>query len=867
MIHLEAANIFNDHMVLQRDKAVRVWGKASPKNTVLVCIQGKEVQTQCNSDGKWELILPKLSASVNETLRICSGDEEIIFTDVLVGEVWLAGGQSNMEFQMFYDQNYEAALSFCDLPFIRIYDVPKAASEEHLQRRDYSLFGFWREANKENLKYFSAVAYYFAKALSESLQVPIGIISCNWGGSRAACWMDRETLENCGPIWLEDYKNGLCKIPNIEEAKEAYFQNPMTDTSRPFDDENRNRLMRGLSLSELEETFRQMGDLGLDVIGPWHEWRPNGLYETMLKKIMPYTIKGAIYYQGESDDVHPEIYANMLEGLILCWRKGFGDDFPFLMTQLAPFGDVMDQGGTYYPILREQQEMAAEKLDHVWCASIGDVGNSYDIHPKEKRPVGERLALLARGHIYGENILCDGPVGMRMSRTGQTLVVDCSNASGGLFQLGETVSALELYRPNGELLEAPGYTVSLEQNRVMIKIREGLENGPYQIRFAKTPYYHVNIYNMSGIPMKPFVLTESKMRHFTKDNTARSILERPEIQKYLNIFVSKDILSGITEEYMDCTLSELEHVLEMPWGGPFIPEIVMDAAERVIELVEDQRFEFLPLWHHSPEGFIPNLEKNNKENVCLMRIRTKKASGVKQTKARPVALICPGGGYELLSVQNEGIDLAECMEQNGYAAYILLYRVSPNRYPEPQKDLALAIKYLRANAKTYHIDPERILIMGSSAAGHLCVSESAYHNEIDQCLMADIKSEQPELFEDYHDISARADAVCCLYPVIDFMQYAHEPSFQAISGGNEQLRNKLSIQKHIPMDFPMTFLWACCDDPLVPYQNSELMADALKEKGIRTHSRIYPQGGHGCGLAKGTSAEGWVDELLAFLKD
>lgn len=508
MANLRVADIFNDHMILQRDKAVRVWGEAVPESTVTVRIQSRETQARSDSEGRWQAVLPELSASVGETMEIVSGVESIVFTDVLVGEVWLAGGQSNMEFQMFYDKNYEETLSFCENPLIRVYDVPKAATEEHLQRRDFSLFGIWREANRENLKYYSAVAYYFARALNEDLQVPVGIVGCNWDGSRAACWMDREALEECGPVWIEDYENGLSGIENMEQAKEAYFANPMGDKSRPFDCEERNRWMKGLAPAELEEIFGNLGESGLDVIGPWHEWRPCGLYEMMLKPVMPYTLRGVIYYQGESDDAHPEIYADMLEGMIGCWRKGFEDELPFLMTQLAPFGEVFDQGGRYYPVIREQQELAAEKLAQVWCASVGDAGDLYDIHPKEKRPVGERLALLARGHVYGEKLLCEAPVGVKLGREGQALIIDCVNAQGGLVMCGGLVSALQVYRPDGGLLDKAAYHASPEGERLIIRFSDEMDRGSYKIRFAKTPYYEVNLYNMSRIPMKPFVLTE-----------------------------------------------------------------------------------------------------------------------------------------------------------------------------------------------------------------------------------------------------------------------------------------------------------------------------------------------------------------------
>lgn len=352
------------------------------------------------------------------------------------------------------------------------------------------------------------------------------------------------------------------------------------------------------------------------------------------------------------------------------------------------------------------------------------------------------------------------------------------------------------------------------------------------------------------------------MIHFSKENSARSILERPEIKEYLNIFISDDIISGITEEYMDRTVAELEGILQAPWGGPFIGEVLLDAAERVEELVEKKRFEFISLWTDKEKDFIPVVRDNNKDSVCFMKIRYE---GPEDTEdARPAAVICPGGGYHLLSVQNEGIDFAQKLEEAGWSAFILMYRVEPNRYPKPQMDLALAIKTLRANAEKLHIDPDRIIIMGSSAAGHLCASETIYHQEIDMCLMKELKETENPLYQEINGISALANGLGLVYPVIDFTEYSHEPSFLAISGANEGLRDKLSIQLHINSDFPKTYVWACEDDESVPFQNSVLLTEALKKKGIPVMQHIFPQGGHGCGLAAGTSAEGWIDEMIRF---
>lgn len=353
------------------------------------------------------------------------------------------------------------------------------------------------------------------------------------------------------------------------------------------------------------------------------------------------------------------------------------------------------------------------------------------------------------------------------------------------------------------------------------------------------------------------------MSTFSLDNQVGATLNTPEMKQYLPFFVPPQILSSIPEKYYGNTFRELKSLLSMPWGGPFIPEIFLDGAERVREMIEENRFEYLALWKNESTFSMPKAMGNDRDSVYLMRLKeeTKKNSG----KKRPAAIICPGGGYALLSMQNEGIDFAERMEAAGYASFVLYYRVSPNRYPEPQKDLALAIKFLRANAEEFSIDPERILIMGASAAGHLCASETAFCRELEESLMKDLERDVPSLAARTKGISAKADMEVLVYPVIDFTEFPHEDSFQELTGGEESLREKLSIQKHVDQDFPKCFIWANKDDELVPYQNSVCMAEALEKAGASVKLKLYPEGGHGCGVAKGLPAAGWMDEMLDFL--
>ena len=506
---LTAASLFQDNMVLQRGKTVRIWGTSEPFTAISVRIQGLKEDTESDSSGNWQVTLPELKASVSETLRISTQAETLTLHNIAVGEVWMAGGQSNMEFYMYYDKDYEAVLSMCDDPLIRFYDVPRIASEEHAERFSYEKYGFWRQADEQNLKYFSAVAYYFARALRADLNVPIGIIGCNWGGTRSCCWMDQDTLMHSGSVWMEDYEKGLASIPDIQEAREAYFTNPMSDPDQVFDFEMRNKLMKGVSPDELMQMFEQFEEGGTgNYIGPWHEWRPCALYDNMVKTVMPFTLRGVIYYQGESDEDHPDIYADMLEGLIECWRRGFADELPFLMTQLAPLGEMIGQGGKYYPVLREQQKLAAQKLKKVWCASIGDVGDLYDIHPKKKRPVGERLAMLARGHVYNEKVLCDAPYGVKLTRKDNCLIINCEHAEGGLYISDNMPAPIQIFDPFGNQISETEYEVSVLNDKIIIMFNDEMASAPCRVEFAQTPFYKVNIYNMASIPAVPFTVTE-----------------------------------------------------------------------------------------------------------------------------------------------------------------------------------------------------------------------------------------------------------------------------------------------------------------------------------------------------------------------
>ena len=339
---------------------------------------------------------------------------------------------------------------------------------------------------------------------------------------------------------------------------------------------------------------------------------------------------------------------------------------------------------------------------------------------------------------------------------------------------------------------------------------------------------------------------------FSLKNSLQEVLN--EAGEGIRLFFPEAMLQFIPEEYRTRPMEEWADSFRMPWGMPFGAADLVEDANMLND--RENYWDWVPLWV-GEEEFTP--ESNDLHSVSLM-IPKCALEGV-----RPAALICPGGGYENISFHNEGYYTAKRLEQAGYRTFILNYRVFPNLYPQPQTDLALAIKYLRANADQYQIDPDNLMILGYSAGGHLCASTTALRDEINEELQKELEKRRPDLAEKLRDIPIRPDKVCLGYSVISFAQDPHEDSFLHLTGGDETLRDHLSVEKQVDPDYPMTFLWTCADDTLVPPVNTEYMKNALEEMGVDHLCLIYPQGEHGCHLGTGTSAEGWMDEMLDFM--
>lgn len=328
------------------------------------------------------------------------------------------------------------------------------------------------------------------------------------------------------------------------------------------------------------------------------------------------------------------------------------------------------------------------------------------------------------------------------------------------------------------------------------------------------------------------------------------------------LFCPDVFVSFLTDDQRRLSLEELKRQVRMPWGSPYLSEVVVNAANLVLRMEADETLEYRPLWDEQrAANWIPSAGSG--KDSCFLVCRT--ADSVSHDTVKPAVLVCPGGGYEAVDTVNEGFRTAAALEARGYRVFMLRYRTAPNSYPEPQKDLALAIKTIRANADQWRLDPDDFLVAGFSAGGHLVASETLYSQEIDAILTCELEEKHPVLAKRYAGISPKADKVSLSYPVISMTSETHAGSVQALTHGDPALMDKLSVELHADAAFPKTFIWANDDDPEVPPSNAKRLAQRLDSEGVPVMYRTYPEGGHGCGLGTGTSCEGWIDEMTAWM--
>jgi sialate O-acetylesterase len=402
--------LFSDNMVLQQKMRVPVWGWADDGEEVTVQFRGRKVTTTAK-DGKWMVRLGNLKAGGPDDLTV-SGKNNVVLKKVLVGEVWIASGQSNMEWPLHRSFEPQADIAASANPLIRLFTVPKLKADRPVDDVKAS----WQECNSETVTNFSAVAYYFGRALQRSSAVPVGLIHTSWGGSPAEVWMSQEVLE-LNPEYKKAILDGYsAALKNYQEALAK------------FEDE--------------QAQLKKQGQTSDKKPPQKPSWKPAELYNGMIAPLLPFAIKGAIWYQGESNAGRAHQYRTLFADMIKNWRHDWRQgDFTFLEVQLAPWDKGKKRsfeaitaapGDSDWAELREAQVLATKALPKVGMAVITDVGDKDDIHPTKKRPVGERLALAARRIAYGEKIVASGPTYKSMKVKGNEAVLTFENVGGGL---------------------------------------------------------------------------------------------------------------------------------------------------------------------------------------------------------------------------------------------------------------------------------------------------------------------------------------------------------------------------------------------------------------------------------------------------
>ncbi len=503
---LRAADIFASGMMLQREKPIHIWGTAQRGEQIGVTIQGRQKTTIADDNGNWSIQLDNLHASGQETLTIQGADEVLVFEEIAVGDLYIAAGQSNMEFWMRYEPHYKKEREKCDNPGIRFYDVPKLAYVGQEEDFDYSRMGIWRKASKEELQFFSAVGYYFARQLEKELSVPIGIIGCNWGGTRSGAWMTKEHAEIVEPEQVEAFRKSL-RGQSYEDFCKKAGKNPANDSGKSsWDAFTEFILPRTPSQEEIDAFFgKEEGEKGSeDQEEAQPQAAPGCLYQNMVLRIAPFSVRGVLWYQGESDDEEEGAavrYKEALDTIMDDWRSAFLDEkLPFFIVQLPGFRSWLGVENRNYSIIRQKQQEATDADEHAYLCSISDVGEEFDIHPKNKKIVGIRLALLALKYLYDKDVPADPPRFRNAEKTGNLIYLTFDHVGEGLTVDGEKIEALQILADGQEI----AYTWNVSGEGIRIELEEEYKESVIDVRFAKEAWYQVNLYNQACLPAVPF---------------------------------------------------------------------------------------------------------------------------------------------------------------------------------------------------------------------------------------------------------------------------------------------------------------------------------------------------------------------------
>ena len=483
---ISVPSLFGDHMVLQRDQPNTIWGWADEGEVVTVDIASQRHTARARADGRWRIKLDPLPVGGPYRLRI-RGKNDLSFEGILVGEVWLCSGQSNMQWEVNRSKDADIERLGARYPMIRHITVPRIGTQEPQNEFE----GSWQPCSPETIGEFSAVGYYFGRQLHLTLQVPVGLIDNAWGGSSAEAWVRRDLLES------DDRYAAL--MDRWEETERTYdHDEAMKQYEAALKDwEDRVAKANAEGRPAPEDRPRQPRNPLVN------QHRPANLYNGVLHPVIGYGLRGVIWYQGESNASRAYQYRHLFPLMIQNWREVWKQgDFPFYWVQLADYRDeAPSPGASEWAELREAQTLALDRLVNTGQAVITDLGEAHDIHPKNKQDVAKRLARLALADLYDQDIVARSPRFQEMSKNGNKILLSFKEVGSGLDTVDvDTPLGFTIAGEDRQFVPAKATIIAPHQVAVW---SEAIDS-PLAVRYAWADNPLCNVQNQEGLPLTPF---------------------------------------------------------------------------------------------------------------------------------------------------------------------------------------------------------------------------------------------------------------------------------------------------------------------------------------------------------------------------
>jgi len=491
------SGVFGDHMVIQQGQPVRLFGKADPGEKITAELAGETAAATAGDDGRFRVELPAMKADGKAHTLTVKGRNTVAVKDVLLGEVWICSGQSNMEWSVGGSMNAKAEIAAADHPTIRLYNVPGHVAGP-IPLEDPR--GKWQICSPGSVRGFSAVGYFFGRALHKDLKVPIGLVGTNWGGTRIEPWTP--------PI-------GFRKVPQLKDYVASI---DATDSTTPAGRANFEKYLAGVEVWLKQSRANLKAGKPISGAPPAMRFaRPKGgathIYNGMVHALTPLSVRGAIWYQGESNAGDGLRYEYLKEALVKGWRATFeNDDLSFYWVQLANFQgpNTNPAGGGWGPV-REGQRRAL-RIPKTGMAVIIDIGAARDIHPRNKQDVGARLALWALAKDYGRDIVCSGPLYKSMKIEGDKIRIAFDHVGGGLITASKEGLKPATQIPGAKLTQFAiqagdgkwHWANAKIDGQTVVVWADGVTK-PKHVRFGyQSNPVGINLYNKEGLPASPF---------------------------------------------------------------------------------------------------------------------------------------------------------------------------------------------------------------------------------------------------------------------------------------------------------------------------------------------------------------------------